>query len=92
MFKVTLKPRAEKQFVALSKKLKVKFLGVFTRLEFDPFTGDIQKISGTDHGYRMRVGRWRALMAVSFDKKTIEVVDIFLKKGAQDYHQRRDLL
>lgn len=53
---------------------------------------DIKKIEGTQHGYRLRVGRWRILISLLPKAKRAEIVDIFVKKGAENYQKRKHLL
>jgi mRNA-degrading endonuclease RelE of RelBE toxin-antitoxin system len=38
---------------------------------------DLDKIEGTQRGWRLRVGRWRILFALFDKEKGIEIVDIF---------------
>ena len=91
MFKVVLKPRAEKEFNKLPRNLKQKFFEELQKLSISPFSQRIKKLRGTDFGYRFRVGRWRILFALFGQEKKIEIVDIFLKKGKSDYSRRLDL-
>jgi len=91
MFKVFITSRAEREFAKLPGDLKEKFYREFKKLE-DPFSLDIKKISGTENGYRLRVGRWRILFALFLKEKRIEIVDVFLKKGKEDYFKRIKLL
>lgn len=89
MYKVILKPKAEKEFAKLSNKLKKKFFEEFKKLSKDPFSGtQLKKIKDIEFGYRLRVGRWRILFALFQKKKLIEIVDIFLEKGKKDYRKR----
>lgn len=92
MFRLALVERAEKEFGKLPKELQKKLLEKFQQLEKDPFAPQVEKIKGTKFGYRLRVGRWRILFGINFSKKQIEVVDIFLKKGNEDYERRKFLL
>jgi len=92
MFLVKLAERAEREFNKLPRTLQQKIFQRLKQLEINPFTLPIKKIKGTEFGYRLRVGRWRILFGINFPKKQIEVVDIFLKKGDQDYERRKFLL
>ena len=38
------------------------------------------------------LARWRILFTMIREKKNIEIVDIFMKKGDQDYRKRRRLI
>lgn len=89
MFKVFIKSRAEREFTKLSSDLKQEFYQEFKKLARDPFRhSHTRKIRGTDRGYRLRVGRWRILFTLFSKQKRIEIVDIFLKKGKENYRKR----
>jgi len=93
MYEVIIKPRAEKEFAKLPADLKGKFYAEFKKLAIDPFKHrQIKKIKNTKFGYRLRLGRWRILFALFPKTKRIEIVDIFLKKGKEDYNKRKPLL
>lgn len=93
MYKVIIKSRADKQFARLSQGSKQKIYEGLNRLSDDPLHHpSVKKIRDTQFGYRLRVGRWRVLFALFHREKKIEVVDIFLKKGREDYAKRKRLL
>lgn len=93
MYKVIIKPRAEHEFKQMPNELKKKFYKEFENLSINPFTSShIKKIRDTKFGYRLRIGRWRILFSLFTNEKRIEVVDIFLKKGKEDYNKRKHLL
>lgn len=93
MFKVFIKSRAEKEFAKLPNNLKQEFYEEFKKLAQDPFHhSKVKKIKDTKFGYRLRIGRWRILFALFSKEKRIEIVDIFLKKGKEDYLKRRKLI
>jgi len=93
MYKVIIKPRAEREFAKLPNELKKKFYEEFRKLSVNPFGHpQVRKIKDTKFGYRLRIGRWRILFVLFSKKKRIEIVDIFLKKGKGDYQKRKELL
>jgi len=93
MYKVIIKPRAERQFAKLPDELKKKFCEEFKKLSVNPLAHpQIKKIKDTKFGYRLRLGRWRILFAVFSKEKQIEIVDMFLKKGRENYKRRKHLL
>jgi len=53
---------------------------------------DIKKIEGTRYGHRLRVGRWRVLISLFPKTKRVEIIDIFMKTGAENYQKRKHLL
>lgn len=91
MFKVILIPRAEREFGKLPHSLQSKLYQEFNKLEQDPFGLDVKNIKGVKNGYRLRVGRHRVLFAILIKEKSIKILDIFLKKGENDYVKRRIL-
>jgi mRNA-degrading endonuclease RelE of RelBE toxin-antitoxin system len=93
MYEVIIKPRAEKEFAKLPKELKKKFYAEFKKLSENPFEHPhIKKIKNTKFGWRLRIGRWRILFALFDKEKRIEIVDIFLRKGEEDYKKRMKLI
>ena len=89
MFQVIIKSRAERQFAKLPKDLKQKFYEEFKNLSVNPFLRpNLKKIRDANFGYRLRIGRWRILFALFSKEKRIEIVDIFLRKGKEDYSRR----
>ena len=93
MYKVVIKPKAEREFGKLPKELQKKFYEEFRKLSINPFIlPQLKKIQGTKRGYRLRIGRWRILFSLSNEEKRIEIVDIFLKRGKEDYIKRLKLL
>jgi len=57
MYRVYLKPRAEKQFAKLPDDLRQKFFDNFKNLSSGVFGANVKKIQGTHIGYRLRIGR-----------------------------------
>ena len=93
MFKVFFAPRADKEFGKLSDKLKQSFYLEIKKLRENPFLHpQVRKIENTKFGYRLRIGRWRILFALFSKEERIEIVDIFFKKGREDYSRRKHLL
>ena len=93
MLRIFFSPRAEKEFDELSVELKQEFYTEFKRLSENPFLHpQVRKIEGTKFGYRLRLGRWRILFALFSKEKRIEIVDIFLKKGKENYRKMIRLL
>lgn len=78
MYQLTIRPRAEKHFAKLPKKLQEKVAGKLKLLQQDPFqTGlDIKKLAGTNKSYRLRVGEIRMIYQMDTTLKEIFVEDI----------------
>jgi len=92
MHQVIFKPRAEKFFARMDKINQQRMIIKMEQLRHDPFQkSNIKKISGTERGYRLRMGRYRILFSLYSDQALIEAVDIFIEKGKNDYLIRRGL-
>lgn len=93
MFKIYFREKAFKTLKKIKREYQLRINVALDDLELGKFNlRDIEKISGTESGYRLRVGRWRILFTLFSKEKRIEIVDIFLKKGRGNYLKRRKLL
>ena len=93
MFELYFRPRALKELKRIKKDDQLKINSALDILKSEKFNLlDLDKIEGTQQGYRLRVGRRRILFALFSREKRIEIVDIFLKKGKEDYFKRKKLL
>ena len=93
MFKIYLTKHAERNFTKLPDDLKQKFYEEFENLSINIFTNpQVKKLQDIEFGYRLRIGRWRILFALFTKEKQIEILDIFLKKGKNDYNKRKRLI
>ena len=63
------------------------YSGALEDLSYNPlWYRRVKKLGGNESRYRFRVGRWRVLFTLTANK--IQIYDIFLKKGRDDYHRR----
>jgi len=93
MLRVFFTSRADKELGKLPPGLKQKIYNEIKTLSENPFSHPrVQKVEGTKFGFRLRLGRWRILFALFPKEKRIEIVNIFLKKGKEDYNKRIKLL
>jgi len=93
MFEIYFRPRALKALKKIERDNQLRINSALDNLKLGKFNLlDLDKIEGTQRGYRLRVGRWRILFALFSKEKRIEIVDIFLKKGREDYERRKHLL
>jgi mRNA-degrading endonuclease RelE of RelBE toxin-antitoxin system len=86
MTKITLRPRALDGIEKASKegRLKIKFLIETLRKGLFPL--HTKKLGGYRNGYSTRIGQWRILFVL--DNGEIDIADIFIKKGKDDYRRR----
>jgi mRNA-degrading endonuclease RelE of RelBE toxin-antitoxin system len=92
MFEVYFRPRALKVLKKIKRDHQLRINSALDTLKLGRFDLlDLDKIEGTQRGWRLRVGRWRILFALFDKEKRIEIVDIFLRKG-KDYKKRIKLI
>jgi len=93
MFELYFRPRVLKVLKKIKKYDQLRINLALDVLKSGRFNSlDLDKIEGTQRGYRLRIGRWRILFALFSKVKRIEIVDIFLKKSKEDYLKRMKLL
>lgn len=93
MFELEVRPKALRALRKVERKVQLELNSALDTLRAGDFRGlDIKKIEDTKHGHRIRIGRWRILFVLFLKERRAEIVDIFLKKGKDDYQKRRYLL
>ncbi len=82
MYKLIIRPTAEKHFAKLPHKLQERILESLKKLENNPFQAglDIKKLIGTQKSYRLRVGELRVIYVLYSDSKEIFVTDIDFRR------------
>ncbi|MFA4845710.1 MAG: type II toxin-antitoxin system RelE/ParE family toxin [Patescibacteria group bacterium] len=90
MYQVVFRSRFERTFKKLDRKTQRLVLDELERLAQDPFDHpQIRAIVGVrQKAFRLRVGRWRVLYIILSKEMVLEVIDLFIRKGSDDY---RDL-
>lgn len=90
MYSVFLRPHARRALKKLQKTEQIEITQALELLAENPFASpNVDRIEGSrDPAFRLRVGRYRALYILITSNHTIEVIDVFLKTGNQDYRQR----
>lgn len=80
LFSVLLGNKAEKQFKALDQKMRERLETLFKVLELNPvpreFHYDLEKISGRDDSYRVRLSSFRAIYRVYWLEKVVRIEKI----------------
>ena len=84
MFEIFFTNRAEKALKTLDHKISKKVIEAINSLEYTYFPKpyDIKKLKGMENTYRIRIGDYRMLYRVDFEKKTIYILSILLRKQA----------
>ena len=87
MYEIIFHSRFEKVFRKLDHKNQERILKELEKLAGDPFVHqNIRMIVGVrQKAFRLRVGRWRVIYLIITKKKIVEVLDLFIRKGRQDY-------
>lgn len=82
MYSLIVRPKAEKHFSKLPKKLQERVLKCLNKLEDNPFQAglDIKKLIGTQKSYRLRTGELRVLYQLDTEGKSISVEDIDFRR------------
>ena len=78
-FKVVLKKDAIKVLKKLSKTDRVRIYRTIERLK-DPFSLDIRKLRGLEDTYAVRIGDFRIVFKIYFDRKLVFVIRIDKRK------------
>ena len=73
--KVELSPKAAKYFSKLDTNSKERLRNAFAKLADEPPQGDIKKLQGKD-GYRLRVGKHRALFDIANNSIIVYDLDV----------------
>lgn len=87
MFSVIFSSHGERAFGKLSQEDRARIIHVLEDLVSDQlWYRRVKKLQGSEDRYRLRMGRWRVLFMLQDGE--IVIMDIFLKKGPEDYHRR----
>ncbi|MCB2261850.1 MAG: type II toxin-antitoxin system RelE/ParE family toxin [Candidatus Thiosymbion ectosymbiont of Robbea hypermnestra] len=77
MFNIEYRRPARKMLTRMPKPLASRFLSAFELLALDPSRSDLDTryLVGRD-GYRLRIGKWRAIYRIEVDRLVVMVLDI----------------
>jgi len=70
----------------LSKKRQIQIIRKLDLLTVNPRLLDIKKLKGYKDTYRVRIGNYRVLVIVNFEKKEIHVDAIGTRKKIEKYY------
>lgn len=70
-----LSPKAAKYLSRLDAATKARIIKALRKLEAEPPEGDIKKMQGQD-GFRLRIGKYRALFDILEDKIIVYDIDV----------------
>ncbi|MBI2021106.1 hypothetical protein HYS99_01165 [Candidatus Giovannonibacteria bacterium] len=87
MTEIFIRPRAIRGYKKASKTEKQKIKEAIEILRNQQFPEHTKKLEGHSSGYRIRIGKLRILFIL--DKHEIDIVDIFMRKGEDDYRRKK---
>lgn len=87
MARVFLRPRALAGIKSAPGSVKAGVIVAIEILRAGKFPSHTKKLEDRFKGYRTRIGRWRVLFVLN--NGTVDITDIFLKTGPEDYRRRR---
>jgi len=67
---------AQKEFRKLPSRDQARVKAALVAMEQDPFQGDIKRLQGKPSGWRRRVGNYRILYDVHFERHLIVIAGI----------------
>ncbi|MFB2921292.1 type II toxin-antitoxin system RelE family toxin [Aerosakkonema funiforme] len=72
-YTVEIKPAAQRQIKKLTLDVQAQIIEKLAELELDPRPMDVQKLSGEENAYRVRVGDYRIIYEI-YDRVLLVVV------------------
>jgi mRNA interferase RelE/StbE len=86
MTDILFRPKALHRLRRVSRNIKKRIKAAVETLEQGRLPPHTKKLEGSQRGYRIRIGRWRMLFTLTNNE--IEIIDVFVKKGDDDYKRR----
>ena len=87
MFHISFSSHGDRSFNKMPQDIQQRIIQALESLADDAlWYRRVKKLQGTENQYRLRIGRWRVLFHT--DDKEMEILDVFMKKGSEDYHRR----
>ena len=81
-WRMVLTRRAEKDLDELPPHDREAVRRALSRLVTDPSSADLRKLAGREDEWRLRVGRWRAILQLDTAAGTIGVLRILARSDA----------
>jgi mRNA interferase RelE/StbE len=75
-YNVELTARARKQYKALDPSIRGRIRTALQKLADDPAPATVKALSGSDDLLRIRVGDWRLIYRIEYDRMLVIVVDM----------------
>ena len=81
-WQLLLTRRAERDLGDLPSQDRAVVERALSRLPNDPTRSDLRKLAGRDDEWRLRIGRWRAILQLDTATGTITVLRILARRDA----------
>lgn len=75
-WQLIIAPRAEKDLAGLPQRARAAIAQVLDHVATDPGSTDLRKLVGRQHRWRLRVGRFRAILRFDSDAGQIHVLRV----------------
>lgn len=76
MYAVVLEPAAQRDIRKLPKTLQDRVVKASEKLETDPRTKGVKKLTGFEHQWRLRMGEYRILYEIDDEKHLVHIYRI----------------
>lgn len=84
MWTVIITQSADKQLARLPTVDRNRVSAAIAKIKPNPFLGDVAKLQGQESNWRLRVGNYRIIFEVLFEKRTIFIYNI-VRKTSKTY-------
>jgi mRNA interferase RelE/StbE len=82
LWQVEISNPARRDMNRLPPDTRRRILTAFRGLSVIPRQGDIKKLKGTDDEYRFRVGDWRAIFDVDYERRVVRILAVLHRSAA----------
>ena len=83
-WRVAVELPVRKMLKRLPKDDHVRIIDALQSLIIDPYTGDLQKLGGTENSWRRRVGSYRIFFEISQSERRVDIFKIE-RRGSKTY-------
>ena len=83
-YSIEWKSSALKELKRLDRQAIPRILRAVEALADDPFSGDVRKLKGSEHSYRLRVGHYRVVYNVFEARLIVEIIRVRHRKDVYE--------
>ena len=81
-WRLLIAARAQKELAALPARDREAMSDALSRLATEPSSVDLRKLQGREDLWRVRVGRWRAILRFEASEGTVQVLRVVARSRA----------